>query len=57
MLWFNEITFEHKSGYTHIHFYYILSIKIYIIRISKVFAIILNKNNSLSLSDSKITSI
>ena len=29
----------------------------YIIGISKVFAIILNKNNSLSLSDVKITGI
>lgn len=57
MLWFDEITFGHQSGYTHIHFYYILSIKMYIIRISKVFAIILNKNNSLSLSDVKIMCI
>ena len=56
-MWFDAITFGHKSGYTHIHFYYILSIKMYIIRISKVFAIILNKNNSLSLSDSKIMCI
>ena len=57
MLWFEEITFGHQSGYMYIHFYYILSIKMYIIRISKVFAIILNKNNSLSLSDVKITGI